>query len=108
MSRKAKEAGIKHDEGKLEYHLLPWTALEQVVRVMMMGRDKYGAFNWKNGISSTRYFDAGLRHAVARFKGQTQDPESHLDHLAHVAANALMDLETYIEQSAKFDDRPGQ
>lgn len=97
--------GTKHDGGKERWHLLPWRALREVAKVMTMGAMKYGEYNWKEGIKSSRYFDALMRHNVSRLLGETTDPESKLDHLAHVAANALMDLETYIEKEGRFDDR---
>ncbi len=41
------EAGRKHDAGKADYSLLPFEALEQVVRVLDFGANKYGRDNWK-------------------------------------------------------------
>ncbi len=41
------DAGQKYDTGKPDYSLLPFEALEQVVRVLDFGAAKYGRDNWK-------------------------------------------------------------
>ena len=39
--------GHKADEGKLRWTLVPWVALEQVVRVLEVGAAEYGDDNWQ-------------------------------------------------------------
>lgn len=41
------KGGVKKDEGKLRWSLLPWDALEEVVKVLMFGADKY-TFKYEN------------------------------------------------------------
>lgn len=41
------KGGVKKDEGKLRWSLLPWDALEAVVRVLMFGANKY-TFKYEN------------------------------------------------------------
>jgi Domain of unknown function (DUF5664) len=76
--------GRKFDGGKLEYGLLPPNALEETVKVLTFGAQKYERNNWihvDDGVR--RYFDALQRHLWAWKKGEQLDPESGLHHLAH-------------------------
>jgi hypothetical protein len=76
--------GRKFDGGKLEYGLLPPHALEETVKVLTFGAQKYERGNWiKVPDSKRRYFDALQRHMWAWKKGEQIDPESGLHHLAH-------------------------
>ena len=78
------EAGRKFDANKLEYGLLPPLALEETVKVLTFGAQKYERDNWKKvPDSKRRYFDALERHAWAWKKGEINDPESGIHHLAH-------------------------
>jgi hypothetical protein len=76
--------GRKFDGGKLEYGLLPPLALEETVKVLTFGAQKYERDNWKNvPDSKRRYFDALQRHTWAWKQGEQLDPESGIHHLAH-------------------------
>jgi hypothetical protein len=76
--------GRKYDGGKLEYGLLPPLALEETVRVLTFGAQKYERDNWqKVPDSKRRYFDAMQRHVWAWKQGEQLDPESGIHHLAH-------------------------
>ena len=77
-------AGRKFDGGKLEYGLLPPLALEETVKVLTFGAQKYERDNWqKVPDSKRRYFDALQRHVWAWKKGEQIDQESGIHHLAH-------------------------
>jgi hypothetical protein len=77
-------AGRKFDGGKLEYGLLPPLALEETVKVLTFGAQKYERDNWqKVPDSKRRYFDALQRHVWAWKMGEQTDPESGIHHLAH-------------------------
>jgi hypothetical protein len=83
-SGNVKPEGRKFDGGKLEYGLLPPLALEEVVKVLTFGAQKYDRDNWqKVPNSKRRYFDALQRHVWAWKKGEQLDPESGIHHLAH-------------------------
>jgi len=83
-------SGKKFDEGKLKWGLLPWEAVEQIVRVLQHGDQKYGdPDNWKRVTPSSRYFDATMRHLVAWKQGERKDPDSGLPTLAHAATSLL-------------------
>lgn len=76
--------GRKFDSDKLEYGLLPPLALEETVRVLTFGAQKYERDNWKKvPESKRRYFDALQRHVWAWKKGEILDTESGIHHLAH-------------------------
>ena len=78
------KAGRKFDGGKLEYGLLPPLALEETVKVLTFGAQKYARDNWqKVPDSKRRYFDALQRHVWAWKQGQTFDEETSIHHLAH-------------------------
>jgi hypothetical protein len=79
------EQGQKHDGGKAQWHLLPWDALKEVVKVLMFGANKYNADNWKIVPGARqRYFDAAIRHITDWFSGKRKvDEESGLNSLAH-------------------------
>ena len=83
IGRKA-VVGRKFDGGKLEYGLLPPLALEETVKVLTFGAQKYERDNWqKVPDAKRRYFDALQRHVWAWKQGEQIDPESGIHHLAH-------------------------
>jgi hypothetical protein len=88
--RPDKPPGLKLDQGKREWHLLPWEAAEQVVDVLMFGAKKYAPDNWRHVENAqTRYLNAAIRHLLAWKRGEAHDPESGLHHLAHAACCVL-------------------
>jgi hypothetical protein len=85
-------AGVKNDTGKLRYDLVPVIALIGVAEGMTMGAEKYGDNNWQ-GVNPERYYAALMRHLIAWRQGETNDPESGLNHLKHVLTNTVFLLE---------------
>lgn len=82
--------GLKYDTGKLDWTLVPFSALEGAVRVLMFGANKYARENWKkveNG--EQRYLAAGFRHMLASLEGQEFDQETGIRHTAHVMVNLM-------------------
>lgn len=83
-SQNATTGGRKFDGGKLQYGLIPPLALEETVKVLTFGAQKYEPDNWKIvPDSKRRYFDALQRHLWAWKQGEQNDPETGLSHLAH-------------------------
>lgn len=80
---------VKNDSGKLQWSLLPFKELEDVVRVLMLGAKKYTPDNWKKCDDVTRYKDALMRHVISYVSGDETDEESQLSHLAHAVCNCL-------------------
>lgn len=80
--------GIKHDEQKTKWSLIPWDVMEEVVAVMQHGAEKYGLDNWKHVDPPMRYWDAAMRHMIAFRQGEKLD-ESTLHHLAHAITSLI-------------------
>lgn len=101
------QPGYKLDEGKTQWHLLPWDAMEEVAQIFTEGATKYSPRNWENGMDWSRPWDALLRHLTAMWRGEDKATDSNRLHMAHVAANALF-LTAYMlrEEHAKYDNRP--
>ena len=98
--------GLKFDEEKPRYELIPPEAIDGVAQVLTMGARKYGSRNWESGIVYGRIFSACMRHLWAWWKGEKIDPESGLSHLHHAACNIMM-LQTYdAREMVNWDDRP--
>jgi hypothetical protein len=76
--------GVKFDQGKSQWSLMPWKALSQVVDVLTYGAKKYSPDNWKRVPNARqRYIDAGFRHITAYAAGEKNDAETGKNHLAH-------------------------
>lgn len=75
--------GIKYDQEKTRWSLLPMDVMDTVVRVLMHGSRKYEDNNWMKVIPKERYYDACVRHISAWQQGEKMDQESGLPHLAH-------------------------
>ena len=80
---------IKADSGKLQWSLMPFEELKDVVRILMFGAEKYSPDNWKKCDNTKRYKDALVRHVISYVIGDEKDEESGLSHLAHAVCNCL-------------------
>ncbi len=98
------QGGVKYDQGKRRWDLLPWRATEEIVKVMEFGAKKYGDHNWQKGMKWSRLFSATCRHLFAWWRGEDKDPETGLSHIAHAACCILFILD-YVEGSYGEDDR---
>jgi hypothetical protein len=93
------DIGIKHDNGKRRWDLLPLELVEEVIDVLMYGAENYGEGNWqKLEEPFKRWFSACMRHLTAWKKGEKTDSESGLSHLAHAACNLV--FLRYLEENA--------
>ncbi len=76
--------GVKYDNDKPQWSLLPFKALKEVVDVLTYGAKKYAPDNWKKVPDARRrYIDAGFRHLTAYASGEKLDSETGKSHLAH-------------------------
>jgi hypothetical protein len=98
-------SGHKCDQGKLEWDLFPFDAAEGVVRVLMYGKKKYAAHQWRTGggIGAVRAVAAACRHIFDYLKGEDNDPESGLHHLDHAMCELL--FARYAIANGKGDTR---
>tara|TARA_R110000868_G_scaffold7545_1_gene40623 strand:- start:998 stop:1273 length:276 start_codon:yes stop_codon:yes gene_type:complete len=86
--------GIKYDTDKRDFTLLPWDSVEQIVQVLEFGAQKYSRDNWRYVEDAKhRYTKAALRHMIAYTKGEVDDPESGMPHLAHLGCCLLFLME---------------
>jgi len=82
--------GRKYDHDKPKWHLLPFREVEEIVKVLTFGAEKYEEENWKRVTDARkRYFSAILRHLVAWWNGEREDSESKYSHLAHAGCCIL-------------------
>lgn len=82
--------GLKHDEGKLRWDLLPFEIIEEIVHIYTFGSKKYADNSWQLVENpESRFFSALCRHLVAYRTGEWLDPESGRPHLAHCAWNVI-------------------
>jgi len=95
---------VKHDHGKPDYSLIPTEALDEIAAVWTFGEKKYAAFNWANGFEWRRPLAAALRHIYAFLRGEDNDPESGLSHLAHAVCCLMMVL-TFAKTKTGEDNR---
>lgn len=90
---------IKKDKiGKLEMDRLVefYPALEDLVRVIQFGSEKYEPLSWKK-VDPADFRGAMMRHTMKYLKGEEVDEESGIHHLAHAAWNCLAILTLEIE-----------
>ena len=86
--------GMKFDDGKRDFTLLPWDSVENIVEVLEFGAKKYSRDNWRYvDDAKHRYTKAALRHLIAYTKGEIDDPESGMPHLAHLGCCILFLME---------------
>lgn len=99
------ENGIKKDDGKLIWSLLPFDALEEIVKVYTYGAKKYGEYNYLGGIRFSRIVSAIFRHFKSWWIDKEEyDKESGCLHLAHMAWGILT-LIVYTLRKIDCDDR---
>lgn len=99
---------LRFNSGKPDWSLFPFEAAEEIVKVLEFGAKKYAAWNFtvNGGLSWKDCCSSILRHTFAFLRGEDNDPESGLSHIAHVGCNVLF-LLTYIRNRKEFtkDDR---
>ena len=98
---------LKNDNGKPEFELLPLDLMSDVNKVLQHGAEKYGVGNWRKyeGFKFSRCYNALLRHMFAWWRGEDNDPETGISHLAHAMCNLLF-LMYHFKNNKQTDDRP--
>lgn len=86
--------GLKYDAGKPRMGLIPARAEELVAEVLTYGAQKYSENNWRYvDDADQRYLDAAMRHLNAYRRGEVNDSETNLPHLAHTVCCLMFMLE---------------
>jgi hypothetical protein len=98
-------SGARYTSGKAALSLIPFSTLEDEARVWEYGKRKYAAWNWAKGMDWSIPFACMMRHMAAWQRGEENDPESGLPHLAHAMCNLRM-LTLYGKTYPEGDDRP--
>jgi len=103
------ESTTKYDDDKPRFSLVPMECLEEVAKVFTFGAKKYGDFNWRTDLGTSRhhemrrrFLDAAFRHLVAgaiepiddHWLTEGIDEDSGVHHFVHAMVN-LMFLYTY-------------
>lgn len=98
----AKPIGIKFDNEKPDYSLVPFGALDEVVKVLTYGAKKYDRHNWQH-VDDIRYQAALMRHFSAYMQGEANDPETGISHLAHMGCSVLFLLQKQLDKKITKD-----
>ncbi|CAB4134467.1 hypothetical protein UFOVP273_86 [uncultured Caudovirales phage] len=102
------KTAVRFDTNKTRWDLLPFEAVEDIVKVLEFGAKKYAAHNWQkgDGFAYTRVLNSLLRHIFAFMQGEDNDPESGLSHMAHAGCNVVF-LLYYLKNAERYsnDDR---
>lgn len=104
MAIEADNQGLRYDEGKPEFHLIPADALRELGKVYTSGAKKYAPYNWERGMNWSRCYNSLLRHLYAFWEGEKHDAETGHHHMAHAAWNAIA-LLAYSVRGIGVDDR---
>lgn len=82
--------GVKYDASKPRWSLIPNGTMEEVIKVLEYGANKYSPDNWKKVPEmEVRYYDAAMRHIDSYWQGEYLDEESGQPHLAHAVCCLL-------------------
>lgn len=86
----APQKGVKYDDDKPRWELLPFRAVKEVVEVLTYGSRKYADDNWKIVPGARqRYISAAFRHLTDWAGGEKKDKETNKSHLAHAVCCLL-------------------
>ena len=105
MNETNEVVGIKFDGAKPDYSLVPFGALDEVVKVLTYGAKKYDRHNWQH-VDDIRYQAALMRHFSAYMQGERNDPESDINHLAHLACSVLFLLQKDLDKQKQITKEP--
>lgn len=98
------ELGIRENEGKPRWSLVPQSSLLPMVRVLEFGADKYTPNNWQKGLTINEICESLKRHLDSFMEGEDNDKESKISHIGHIQANALF-LSWMMENRPDLDNR---
>ena len=104
-------SGLKFDQGKLDYSVMPLSFVKPLVPVFKFGEDTYGYENWKKD------FDNENRRFISAIKRHLEEIEEHgplainekdggVYHAAQIAWNALRLLWGAIRRANNVENVP--
>ncbi|GAC1500211.1 MAG: hypothetical protein NVS1B6_06420 [Steroidobacteraceae bacterium] len=107
MIQSEDNGGLRFNEGKARYDLIPPEALDALAEHYGRGALKYADRNWERGMGWGKCFASLMRHGWAWMRGEDCDPETGSHHMIAVAWNAIA-LFTYHQRAIGTDDRPNR
>ena len=85
---------------------VPAEVIMEVGLAMLEGARKYGRHNYrKAGVRASVYYDALMRHVMAWWEGEDNDPDSGLNHIIKALATLVV-LRDSMRNERWVDDRP--
>lgn len=98
--------GLRYNSNKLRWRNFPMFLMEPLIEVAQYGESKYDTFNFLKGQTVLDSLDSLKRHLTS-FENPyepDEDKESKVNHLAHVAWNALVAVHM-MKTRPDMDDR---
>ena len=96
--------GKKDDQEKPMMDLLDPKVMVEMAKVLTHGAEKYGKYNWRKGLCSTRTTAAALRHIFSYLDGNDIDEDSGQHHLACALVELMFTLRFSLTRK-DLDDR---
>lgn len=100
-----KDQAMRFNNGKLQWDLVDFESFESMVKVLEFGTIKYKRDNWKKGLPMRAQCNSLMRHLVALFSGEVNDPETGLPHWSHIQCNAMFMAHT-MKHHPELNDLP--
>lgn len=100
-----RSVAMRSNKGKVQWSLVDFDSLEDMVRVLEFGAKKYDLDNWKKGLPMKQQCESVARHLFALMKGEVNDPETGLPHWAHIQCNAMFMAHT-MKHHQEHDNLP--
>lgn len=100
------DKGLRYNSNKLRWRNFPMFLMKPLIEVSQYGESKYDTFNFLKGQTMNDSLDSLKRH-LDSFESPYEsdnDSESQVNHLAHVAWNALVALHM-LKTRKDLDDR---
>jgi hypothetical protein len=97
--------GVKFDQEKPDFSLIPVAALLEEAHLWTDGKVKYSAFNWHKGLLYRRVLAAIERHLYLLKAGIDFDAETKRHHAAAIRCGCAMLIQFTLEGRTDLDDR---
>lgn len=101
---KVDNKGLRFNEGKRRFDLIPPDALAALADLFTIGSLKYAERNWEKGMAYSNVIASLDRHWNDFKAGIERDPETGCLHITHVVWNAMA-LLTFKLRGIGIDDR---
>lgn len=96
--------GKKNDQEKPDLSLIPTDALWEMAKAFTYGANKYGRYNFREGIEISRLIAASMRHITQFNEGEDYDDETKSLHLGNAMAGLAMAIYMY-KHKPEMDNR---